>query len=92
MEVDERYGFILSAFLQVSKRQTKLSADTIWDMFLDDLEGNGVWDTSVHKESTWDGRTGEGGRPGGGQGGRGGQGRGVGGREGDWRGGQGEGG
>jgi len=82
MEVDERYGFILSAFLQVSKRQTKLSADTVWDMFLDDLEGNGVWDTSVHKESTWDGRTGGGGKgePGEGEGGKGEGGNGEGGK------------
>lgn len=36
--VDERYGFILSAFIQVSKRQCELSADAVWKMFLADLE------------------------------------------------------
>mmetsp|Transcript_29360 Transcript_29360/g.72630 ORF Transcript_29360/g.72630 Transcript_29360/m.72630 type:complete len:796 (+) Transcript_29360:1982-4369(+) len=55
--VDERYGFILSAFLQVTKRQTQLTADQIWDMFLDELAAHGVWDTSHSKESTWDGRS-----------------------------------
>jgi uncharacterized protein YjgD (DUF1641 family) len=58
MVVDERYGFILSAFLQVTKRQCKLSADTIWNMFLTELEENRVWDASVGDESTWDGRIG----------------------------------
>lgn len=56
--VDERYGFILSAFLQVTKRQCELSADTIWDMFLEELDENDVWDASHGDESTWDGRIG----------------------------------
>ena len=56
MVVDERYGFILSAFLQVTKRQCKLSADTIWNMFLEELDQNEVFDTSYGGENTWDGR------------------------------------
>ena len=62
MVVDERYGFILSAFLQVTKRQCKLSADTIWNMFLEELDQNEVFDTSYAPgENAWDGRVDAGG-------------------------------
>jgi len=58
--VDERYQFILSAFLQVNKRMTKRSSNEVWDIFLDDLIQNAVFDDDDYKGDLmpWDGRSG----------------------------------
>ena len=55
LHVDERYGFLLSAYVTIFKRRCKLRADDVYDLLLDELDAHEVWS----EEGRWKGRTGQ---------------------------------